>query len=126
VWSYAEPAALLEGFRARIGAVAVAWVGADGSIRSAAGPPGLSLDTFAIMAASMMGAARTIPAELGRSAPDRLVADAPDAAIFVVPVGPLELLVAVVGSPEERGHVLDEMARLVELLPSRAFRAHPR
>jgi len=110
---------LVEGLKDRVGAVAAAFVSRDGVVLYASLPSGVPAETYAIMCATMYGAAAAANAELGRSPPERLVLEGGGVTTIVVGCGPDALLVAAVDPSPELTAIVDELTRTaLRLVPA--------
>lgn len=87
----------LRELRTSLGAIAAAVVSRDGLVVSADLPEGAYADTFAIMCATMLGAASTAHSELRAGIPDRIIVESDETRTIIVGAGRKALLVTVVG-----------------------------
>jgi uncharacterized protein len=102
--------------KTRISALAVALVSRDGLVLYADVPSGVYTETFAIMCATILGAAATANTELNRSAPERILVEGSDSKSVIVGCGKKALLVAVVDQSADVGKVFAEVTRVADLL----------
>jgi len=112
----ASVGAAVQDLKRRVAAVAVALVSRDGQVLYADLPTEAYADTFAVMCATILGAAVTANAELGHRLPGRVVVDGHDVRSVLVPCGRSALLVAVVrsdGAPED---LVTQVERFADLL----------
>jgi predicted regulator of Ras-like GTPase activity (Roadblock/LC7/MglB family) len=93
----------------RLGAVAGAFIGRDGCVRSATLPEGASLEAFGVLCAAAYGASAAAARELGREAPDRLVVEGAEGWTWVVPAGRDALWVVVLDRSVDGERVLAEL-----------------
>jgi uncharacterized protein len=109
-------AALVHDLKVRLNAIATAFVSRDGSVLYADLPSGMFVETFAIMCATIVGAAATAAVELGRAAPDRVVIEGEDSVTVLIGSGRRALLVAVVERSAHLPGVFHEVADLANRL----------
>ena len=107
--------AAIQDLKSRISGIAVALVSRDGQVLSAEVPAGTYAETFAIMCATVLGAAVAANRELNRAAPDRAVIRAGDATTLIVGAGRAAMLVAMVEPDADTDLVLREVTRFAEL-----------
>jgi uncharacterized protein len=108
--------AVIKDLKNRIDGIATALVSRDGLVLYADVPPGVYTETFAIMCATILGAAATANTELNRAAPDRIVVEGTDSRTIIVGSGKKALLVAVVEHTGNVNKVIDEVTKVAELL----------
>jgi hypothetical protein len=108
--------AVLGDLKNRIGAIATALVSRDGLVVHAEMPAASYADTFAVMCATILGAAGTANSELGQAPPDRIVVEGPGSRLILVGAGRKTFLVAVVDESTEPRAAIDEVARFADLL----------
>ena len=108
--------AVIKDLKGRIGAVACALVSRDGLVLYADVPAGVYTETFAIMCATILGAAATANTELNRSPPERIIIEGADSKTVVVGSGKKALLVAVVDQNQDTKKVLDEVLKVSEMV----------
>lgn len=109
----------LRSLRSTCGAIASAVLSRDGLVIAADLPEGVSMETFAIMCATLLGAASTAHSELRIGTPIHVIVDSEDAKMVLVGAGRKALLVAVIG---KKGDVnlaikkLDEIADTLKMM----------
>ena len=108
--------AVIRDLKTRIGALATALVSRDGLVLYADVPAGVYTETFAIMCATILGAAATANTELNRAPPEKIVIDGNDSKTIIVGSGKKALLVAVVDQSIETAKVLSEVTKVAELV----------
>ncbi len=108
--------AVIKELKTRISGIATALVSRDGLVLYADVPAGVYTETFAIMCATILGAAATANTELNRSPPDRIVVEGTDSRTIIVGSGKKALLVAVVDQSADVDHVVDEATKVAEML----------
>lgn len=111
----ANATAVVRDLKIRCGALGSALVSRDGVVLGADLPPGVSPETFAILCATILGAAATAAAELGRGPPARVIVEGRDASTVVVSAGPHALLVVVVGRDADLASVSAEIVAFANL-----------
>ncbi len=92
-------------------AVAVAMVSDDGRMLHSALPSGVSDESFAVMSATIVGAAATVSSDLKQTPPDHIVIRGTDFTMIVARFNSDSLLVSVVGAaadPDSLLHRIDE------------------
>lgn len=92
---------------------ALAIVSREGILVAADMPPDVHAETFAAMAAIMLGAAETAALELNEAAPDRLIVETDSGKLVVSGAGERMMLVALIQSGAGLGHVIVEMSRAI-------------
>ncbi len=107
---------VIKDLKSRINGVAAALVSRDGLVLYADVPTGVYTETFAIMCATILGAAATANTELNRSPPERIVVDGPDSKTIIVGSGKKALLVAVVDQTADGQRVLAEVVKVADML----------
>ncbi len=110
--------AVIKDLKGRIGAIACALVSRDGLVLYADVPAGVYTETFAIMCATILGAAATANTELNRSPPERIVIEGTDSRTLIVGSGKKALLVAVVDQGQDTHRVLDEVMKVADQVTS--------
>ncbi len=95
---------------------ACALVSRDGLVLSAEVPNGVYTETFAIMCATILGAAATANTELSRAPPDQIVVEGPDSKTLIVGSGKKALLVAVVNHDADTQSDLKALAKVAEMV----------
>ena len=109
----------LRSLRQSCGAMASAVISRDGLVIAADLPEGVSMETFAIMCATLLGAASTANSELKVGTPRHVVVESEDAKMVVVGAGRKALIVAVVGRKADTSvalRKLDEMADTIKMI----------
>ena len=107
---------VIKELKGRIGGIATALVSRDGLVLYADVPAGVYTETFAIMCATILGAAATANTELNRSPPDRIIVEGNDSRTIIVGCGKKALLVAVVDLSVDAQRALAEVGKVAELL----------
>ena len=107
---------VIKDLKQRIAGIATALVSRDGLVLYADVPAGVYTETFAIMCATILGAAATANTELSRSPPERIVIEGHDSKTIIVGSGKKALLVAVVDQSADAQKVLAEALKVAELL----------
>ncbi len=107
---------VIKDLKARVGGTATALVSRDGLVLYADVPPGVYTETFAIMCATILGAAATANTELNRSPPERIVIEGSDSKTIIVGSGKKALLVAVVDRTADVTKVLEEVGKVADIL----------
>ena len=107
---------VLEDISNRVKCNGIALIARDGSTLSSSLGEDVSIDTFAIMSATMLGAADTASREIGKSTIRKMVVKNEDGQIAIYPAGQRNLLVMVFDSmPDD----LDDLvASQMEMLAS--------
>jgi predicted regulator of Ras-like GTPase activity (Roadblock/LC7/MglB family) len=105
---------VVKNLKSRIGAIAAALISRDGLVLSADVPTGVYTETFAIMCATILGAAATANTELNRSPPNHIIVDGTDSKTLIVGSGKKALLVAVVNHDTETNGALAELSKVAE------------
>ena len=108
--------AVLRDFKTRVSAIATALVSRDGVVLYADVPTGSFVDTFAIMCATVLGAATAANLELRKAPPEFVAIEANDSTTLIAGCGSKALLVAMVDPTGDRAMVLREVAKFAELL----------
>lgn len=106
----------IQDLRARIGGIAAALVSGDGGLLFADVPAEVHPETFAVMSATVFGAAVTAAEELGKVIPSRIVAEGTDATTIIVGCGRRAILVAVVPPTADLSAVTEEIRKFADLL----------
>ena len=109
---------ILDDLRARIEGIATALIARDGTVVYAHLPTEAHAETWAIMCATMVGAAVTANGELDRVPPNRVVVEGADSRTVIVASGNRALLVATVPVSVDLTRVLAEMEKFADLLKS--------
>lgn len=106
----------LLGLRDCCGAVASAVVTRDGLVIAADVPPGTFVETFAIMCATMLGAAVTSNNELRRGSPERITIEGEGTKTYILAGGRKALAVAVTDGITDDERVFRELKAIVSLV----------
>ncbi len=106
----------LRALRQSCGAIASAVISRDGLVIAADVPEGVSMETFAIMCATLLGAASTAHSELRIGTPLHVVVDAEDAKMVLVGAGRKALIVAVVGKKGDSSIALKKLDELADTI----------
>lgn len=109
----------LRALRQSCGAIASAIISRDGLVVAADLPDGVSMETFAIMCATLMGAASTANSELRIGTPLSVVVDTEDAKMILVGAGRKALIVTVLptrGDAQLAMKKLDELAATLKMI----------
>ncbi|OGS52622.1 MAG: hypothetical protein A3K75_02035 [Euryarchaeota archaeon RBG_13_61_15] len=109
----------LRSLRQSCGAVASAIISRDGLIIASDVPEGVSAETFAIMCATLLGAASTANSELRVGTPQTVVVESEDAKLIVIGAGRKALIVAVLPTRADVALAkkkLDELAETMRVL----------
>lgn len=107
----AAPIAPIEELKTAVEAVAVAIVSDDGRMLQSALPSGVSDETFAVMSATIVGAAATVSSDLKQTPPDHIIIRGNDFTMIVARFDEGSLLVTVVGAaadPDLLTHRIDD------------------
>ncbi len=102
----------LTDLKTRIGGIATALVSRDGRVLCADVPAGVHPETFAIMCATILGAAATANTELSRAPPERIVVEGNDSKTIIVGSGTKALLVAVVDRTSDVTKLLGDVVQV--------------
>jgi predicted regulator of Ras-like GTPase activity (Roadblock/LC7/MglB family) len=109
----------LRALRQSCGAIASAVISRDGLVIAADMPEGVSMETFAIMCATLLGAASTANSELRAGTPLHVIVESEDAKMVVVGAGRKALIVAVIGKKGDSNitlRKLDELAETIKMI----------
>jgi len=109
----------LRALRQSCGATASAVISRDGLVIAADLPEGVSMETFAIMCATLLGAASTANSELRVGTPLHVIVESEDAKMVVVGAGRKALIVAVISKKSDTNvavKMLDELADTIRLI----------
>jgi predicted regulator of Ras-like GTPase activity (Roadblock/LC7/MglB family) len=101
----------IEQLKASLDAVAVAIVSDDGRMLHSALPSGVSADSFAVMSATIVGAAATVSSDLKQTPPDHIVTRGNDFTMVLARFDSESLLVTVVAAsadPDVVMHRIDD------------------
>lgn len=105
---------MLKGLRTSIETIASAIVSRDGILLASDVPPGVYTETFAIMCATILGAAVTANSELKKGIPERIVIEGKDSKTIIIGAGKKSLIVAVVSPQVEMQKVITELSKISE------------
>ncbi len=92
---------------------AIAIASREGILVTSDMPPGVHAETFAAMAAIMLGAAETAALEMDIATPDRLIVETDEGRLVVAGAGERMMLVVLADIRAGLGHVIVEMNRAV-------------
>jgi uncharacterized protein len=106
---------LIKELNARIEGVATALVSRNGVFLFGEMPPGVYAETFAVMGATILGAAAAANTELGRGLPQRIIIEGIDSTTVIVGWGGEALLVTVVDKSADVNKILEELAHVVSV-----------
>jgi len=106
----------LRALRQSCGSIASAVVSRDGLIIAADVPEGVSMETFGIMCATLLGAASTANSELRIGTPIHVTVETEDAKMLVVGAGRKALIVTVVGRKGDPALALKKLDEIAETL----------
>ncbi|NIA03410.1 MAG: roadblock/LC7 domain-containing protein [Nitrospirae bacterium] len=95
---------------------ASAVVSRDGLLINANIPEGVKADTFAAMAATMLGAAETATLELDKGLPNRVIVESKNGRLVCMGSGPRGLLVILSKSDTSLGLILVELEKAASLI----------
>jgi uncharacterized protein len=101
----------IEDLKTALDAVAVAIVSDDGRMLHSALPSGVSADSFAVMSATIVGAAATVSSDLKQTPPDHIVTRGNDFTMVLARFDSESLLVTVVSAaadPDAVMHRIDD------------------
>jgi predicted regulator of Ras-like GTPase activity (Roadblock/LC7/MglB family) len=115
----AAPSAMVRDLKARLGATAAALISRGGTVLYADLPAGTYADTFAVMCATIFGAAVTAGRELDRAPPDRIVIQGADSTMILVPSGGMAILAAVIDRGVDPSRALEDVAKFAAALAPR-------
>jgi hypothetical protein len=97
---------------------ASALVSKDGLVIASYVPPGVYVDTFSIMCATILGAAATADSELKLSPPKRIVVSADDGNIIILNAGRKTLAVLVTTKDSDPDTVVKETQSVIAKVAS--------
>jgi len=104
----------LRNLRQSCGAIASAIISRDGLVIASDMPEGVSGDTFAIMSATLLGAASTANSELRIGMPLSVVVESEDARILLVGAGRKALLVCVLPRKADQTMAMKTLQELAD------------
>lgn len=110
----------IEELKTSMEAVAVAIVSDDGRMLHSALPSGVSDETFAVMSATVVGAAATVSSDLKQTPPDHIIIRGNDFTMIVARFDSESLLVAVVGATADLDtlvHRIDDFIGVQQVAP---------
>jgi predicted regulator of Ras-like GTPase activity (Roadblock/LC7/MglB family) len=106
----------LRALRQSCGAIASAVISRDGLMIAADVPEGVSMETFGIMCATLLGAASTANSELRIGTPIHVTVETEDAKMLVVGAGRKALVVTVVGRKGDANLAVKKLDEIAEAL----------
>jgi predicted regulator of Ras-like GTPase activity (Roadblock/LC7/MglB family) len=104
---------VLSDLRRAGGIRAAAVVSREGILIASDLPPEVHAETFAAMAAIMLGAAETAALEMNEATPDRLIVETDEGRLVVAGAGERMMLVTLTDARTGLGHIIIEMNRAV-------------
>jgi predicted regulator of Ras-like GTPase activity (Roadblock/LC7/MglB family) len=119
MWATGNASTVIEALSARIGSSAAALISRNGTVLACVVPEGTNAEAFAVMCATILGAAGAAAAELGHAPAHRILLDGNDATTVIVARGGAGLLVAVVDRHRCEPAVLGEIERVATALLGR-------
>ncbi|MDQ1372171.1 MAG: uncharacterized protein QG582_1086 [Candidatus Thermoplasmatota archaeon] len=106
----------LRALRQSCGSIASAIISRDGLVIAADLPEGVSMDTFAIMCATLIGAASTANSELRVGTPMSVLVESEDSKLVVVGAGRKALIVTVLPSRGDPAAAKRELLKLSDTI----------
>ncbi|MEW5748347.1 MAG: roadblock/LC7 domain-containing protein [Candidatus Thermoplasmatota archaeon] len=106
----------LRALRQSCGSIASAIISRDGLVIAADLPEGVSMDTFSIMCATLIGAASTANSELRVGTPQSVLVESEDARMLVVGAGRKALIVTVLPMRADPGLAKKELLKLADTI----------
>ena len=106
----------LRALRQSCGATGSAVISRDGLVIAADVPEGVSMETFAIMCATLLGAASTANSELRVGTPLNVIVESEEAKMVVLGAGRKALIVAVIGKKADSSVALKKLEELAETI----------
>ncbi|HLY77618.1 MAG TPA: roadblock/LC7 domain-containing protein [Thermoplasmata archaeon] len=103
----------IDELKASLEAVAVAIVSDDGRMLHSALPSGVSAESFAVMSATIVGAAATVSSDLKQTPPDHIVIRGTDFTTILARLDSASLLVTVVGATSDADRVLHDIDEFI-------------
>jgi len=94
-------------------AVAVAIVSDDGRMLHSVLPSGVSTESFAVMSATIVGAAATVSSDLKQTPPDHIVIRGNNFTTILARFDPESLLVTVVGASADPDQLLQQIYEFI-------------
>ncbi len=98
------------------GARSSAVISRDGLVIAADLDAGGYVETFAIMCATLMGAAVTANMELKRGVPEKVTVESIDGKMLILNAGRKAVVVSVIGSDADESVITNQMNRIAEHL----------
>jgi predicted regulator of Ras-like GTPase activity (Roadblock/LC7/MglB family) len=98
------------------GSIASAIISRDGLVIAADLPEGVSVDTFAIMCATLLGAASTANSELRVGTPTSVLVESEDSKMIAVGAGRKALIVTVLPSKGDASLAKKELLKLADTI----------
>ena len=115
----ADAPAAIQDLKRRVQGAGVALLSRNGSVVDADLPSSASSETYSILCATVLGAAVTAHAELGRAPPQNVVIDGSGTRSLIFPVGEQELLAVVAEEQAEPANAIELVLSFVRLLAAR-------
>lgn len=106
----------LRALRQSCGSIASAIISRDGLVIAADLPDGVSMDTFSIMCATLIGAASTANSELRVGTPQSVLVESEDAKMLVVGAGRKALIVTVLPNRADAAVAKKELLKLADTI----------
>ena len=106
----------LRALRQSCGSIASAIISRDGLVIAADLPDGVSMDTFSIMCATLIGAASTANSELRVGTPQSVPVESEDAKMLVVGAGRKALIVTVLPNRADAAVAKKELLKLADTI----------
>ena len=106
----------LRALRQSCGSIASAIISRDGLVIAADLPDGVSMDTFSIMCATLIGAASTANSELRVGTPQSVLVESEDAKMLVVGAGRKALIVTVLPNRADATVAKKELLKLADTI----------
>ena len=107
---------VLRDLRVSCGAIASAVISRDGLMIASDLPEGVSMETFAIMCATLLGAASTANSELHVGTPQSVIVESDGGRMILMGAGRKTLVVAVIGKRGDAKLALQKMESLAEMI----------
>ncbi|MDH2906079.1 MAG: roadblock/LC7 domain-containing protein [Methanomassiliicoccales archaeon] len=98
------------------GARSSAVISRDGLVIAADLDAGGYVETFAIMCATLMGAAVTANLELKRGVPEKVTVESTDGKMLILNAGRKAVVVSVIGNGADEAVITKQMTRIAEYL----------
>ncbi len=108
-----ETSGILDTLMGKKGVLGSAMISRDGGVLMADLPAGIHSETFAIMCATIIGAAHTINSDLGIGSPDNIVVDAQKGKFVISKAGKKELLAVVIDENYDLSEFQDAMEKAI-------------